>query len=110
MYKFFKDFTQKISNYQVWRLISRIKSALKEDPQEVKEAKLNEIRALQKINWNVEIQQCELVERALCELVGIFETTKMTDGEKQFIKTTAMTVEETLHRKLKIEDIVAKHS
>ena len=69
---------------------------------------MNEIRALQKINWNVQIERCELVERAICELVGILETTGMNNEDRAFIKTTAMTVEDTLQRKFKIEDLVER--
>ena len=69
---------------------------------------MNEIRALQKINWHAELETCELVERAVCELVKILETAGMTNEDRAFIKTTAMTVEETLQRKFKIEDIVEK--
>ena len=46
LYKFFKDFSNCIDDYQVWRLVCRIKIILKEELQEIKEAKMNEIRSL----------------------------------------------------------------
>ena len=54
----------------------------------------------------MEIETCELVERAVCELVKILETAGMTNEDRAFIKTTAMAVESTLQRKFKIEDLV----
>lgn len=52
LYLFFKDYTEKVAkDWQVWRLIGRIKGILKESPEEVKELKLKEIRALMVINW-----------------------------------------------------------
>lgn len=71
---------------------------------------MNEIRALQKINWHVELETCELVERAVCELVKILDSHGMSNEERAFVKTTAMTVENTLKRKFKIEDIVERMS
>ena len=46
LYDFFKLYTDHIHDYNVWRLISRVKQMLQEPPAEVKEAKMNEIRAL----------------------------------------------------------------
>lgn len=47
LYLFFSDYTEKVAkDYQVWRLIGRIKGILKETPEVVKELKLKEIRAL----------------------------------------------------------------
>ena len=71
---------------------------------------MNEIRALQKINWHVELGTCELVERAVCELVKILDANGMSNEERAFVKTTAMTIENTLKRKFKIEDIVERMS
>lgn len=81
---------------------------LQEKPEDIKEAKMNEIRALQKVNWNVDIEVCELVERAVCELMKIVETAGMDNEDRAFIKTTAMAVEDTLQRKFKIEDLVER--
>ena len=47
----------------------------------------------------------ELVERALCELVEIMKDQEMTNEERAFIRTTVLTVEDTLQRKFKIEDL-----
>jgi len=55
----------------VWRLLARLKQTLGETVSEVKECKMSEIRSLQKINWQVDLDQCKLVERAICELVDI---------------------------------------
>lgn len=46
LYKFYKNFQEHISDHQVWRLVCRIKGMLKEDPQEIKEAKMAEIRCI----------------------------------------------------------------
>ena len=52
LYSFFHDYTEKVAkDWQVWRLIGRIKSIMKEDADEVKELKLKEIRALMTIGW-----------------------------------------------------------
>ena len=110
LYNFYKSYSDFIHDFNIWRLISRVKGMLHEKPTVVKEAKMNEIRALQRIDWNIEIERCELVERAICELVKINETAGMDDEDRAFIKTTAMAVEETLQRKFKIEDLVDKMS
>ena len=80
---------------------------------EVIKCKMSEIRSLQKINWQVELEQCKLVERAICEVVELFdasEETEMNSEEKAFIKTTTMAIEEGLQRKCKIEDLVQRMS
>ena len=72
---------------------------------------MSEIRSLMRINWHVELSQCKLVERAICDLVELLgDSAEMTKEEKAFIKTTAMTVEEGLQRKFKIEDLVQRMS
>lgn len=71
------------SDYKIWRLIGRIKISLGEPISEVKEIKMKEIRAIMGINWNVEIETCELVERTLIELVNdIFSKGEPSDEEK----------------------------
>ena len=110
LYAFFKEFTENVQDYNVWRLIARIRQMLQEPIDQIKEAKMNEIRALQKINWHVEIETCELVERAVCELMKILEAHGMSNEERAFVKTTAMTIEDTLKRKFKIQDIVERMS
>ena len=35
---------------------------------------MQEIRSLQKGGWHVDLEQCGLVERAVCELVELAET------------------------------------
>ena len=52
-------------------MLARLKQTLGETVSEVKECKMSEIRSLQKINWQVDLDQCKLVERAICELVDI---------------------------------------
>ena len=73
LFDFYKDFSNCINDYQVWRLLSRVKAELGEAFSEVKSCKMSEIRSLQKVNWNVELEQCGLVERAICELAQLFE-------------------------------------
>ena len=64
---------------------------------------MKEIRAIMKINWYVEIEVCELVERTLAELVNdIYSKCPPSDEEKQFVKITKKTIEETLHREAKV--------
>ena len=48
------------------------------------------------INWQVELKQCELIERAIIELHQIFESGQCEAGgeERAFIKTTAMAIED----------------
>ena len=49
----------------------------------VKDIKMKEIRAIMGINWHVEIETCELVERTLIELVNdIFSNCPADDEEK----------------------------
>ena len=44
---------------------------------------MKEIRAIMKINWNVEIETCELVERTLAELVNdIFTKADPSEEER----------------------------
>ena len=73
LFRFFKDWTNCINDYQVWRLISKMKQQLGEPVEDVREAKKSEIRSLQKVNWQVDLEQCGQVERAIIELVGMFE-------------------------------------
>ena len=84
LYKFFDDITGKIAtDHKFWRLICRVKYNFEEDPAEVKELKLKEIRAIMKINWHVDISTCELVEKTLAELVGEYsEKSPLTTEEK----------------------------
>lgn len=76
---------------------------MNEPLEEIKECKLKEIRSLQKINWQVEIQTCETLERALIELVKIFEQSSASSEERAFVKTTAIAIQECLKRKLKYD-------
>ena len=55
LFEFFKDFSNCIHDYKVWRLLSRIKSELGEAFTEVKSCKMSEIRSLQEINWSVDL-------------------------------------------------------
>ena len=91
-------------------MISKIKGMLQEKPTVVKEAKMNEIRCLQRSGWEVELERCELVERAICELMKINEAAGMDDEDRAFIRTTAIAVEAALQRKFKIEDLVERMS
>ena len=77
-------------------MLARIKQTLGETVQEVKECKMSEIRSLQKINWQVELDQCKLVERAICELVEMMADVQMNKEEKSFILSTAMAIEASL--------------
>ena len=93
-----------MSDYKFWRLIGRMKSSLGEPIEVVKELKLKEVRALLKINWQVEIAQCELVERTLCELVDdIFSKGQATEEERQFVRITSQAIADTLKRESKVK-------
>lgn len=65
LYQFFNQYTDKINDHKVWRLICRVKSSLDEPIEEVKELKFKEIRAIMEINWHVYIEKCELVEKTM---------------------------------------------
>ena len=99
LYRFFDQVTEKISDDKVWRLICRIKSSLKEPIEEVKALKMKELNCLMKINWHVDLELCETVERALGELVNdIFSKCTPSDEEKQFVENTAKVIATNLHR------------
>lgn len=56
LYHFFNDYTSIVArDWQIWRLIGRIKSILKEPIAEIKELKLKEMRSLMLINWEHEM-------------------------------------------------------
>lgn len=111
LYKFYAEFSDKINDYRVWRLIARIKSLLKEPLPAVIEVKKNEIRSLQKPGWNVNLEVVEFVERAIIDLVGLLEEAdQLTNEEKAFIRTTTIAIEHALQRKCKIEDLVQRMS
>ena len=60
---------------------------------------MKEISCLQKINWSVDIETCELIEKAMQELVDeIFSKMPANTEEKQFVRNTIKTIEGTLHR------------
>ena len=46
LFSFFKDFSNNIDDYNVWRLVAKIKQLLEEPVDDIKEAKMNEIRSL----------------------------------------------------------------
>mmetsp|Transcript_32157 Transcript_32157/g.49180 ORF Transcript_32157/g.49180 Transcript_32157/m.49180 type:complete len:123 (-) Transcript_32157:31-399(-) len=104
LYKFYFDLTEKINDYKYWRLIGRIKQSFREPFAVIKETKFKEIRAIMKINWHVELETCELVERTLLELVNdIFSAGEATEEEKQFVRNTAKTIADTLKRECKVQ-------
>ena len=78
----------------------------------MKECKMSEIRALQKVGWHVDLEQCKLVERAVCELVNLASENgqDLTKEEKAFVRVTVLAIEEGLQRKCKIEDLVERMS
>ena len=64
-------------------MIGRVKGSLKEPIGDIKELKLKEVRCLMRINWHVEIEVLELVERTLVELVNdIFSKCEASEEEK----------------------------
>jgi len=72
---------------------------------------MSEIRSLQRVGWHNEIEQCKLVERAICELAELTgESEPLTKDQKAFVRTTAMAIEQGLQRKCKIPDLVQRMS
>ena len=73
LYTFFDEYTEKIAkDWQIWRLICRIKSVLREPFESIKELKFKEIRSLMIIDWENQIDNCEKIERSLQELMKIY--------------------------------------
>jgi len=68
LFGFFTDYCNAISDHKVHRLFGKVKEMLGEPWTDIKELKLKEIRALQTIDWQVKIESCELIEKALIEL------------------------------------------
>ena len=63
------------------------------------------------VNWQVNLKQCELIERAIIELDEHFRNgLKCSDEERAFMKTTAMAIEDCHKRKCKVEDLVQRYS
>jgi len=57
---------------------------------------MQEIRSLQKAGWHNDIEQCKLVERAVCELVEMSEKEggePLSRDSKAFVRTTTMAIE-----------------
>jgi len=96
LYKFFNQYTEKVNDYQVWKLIGRIKTILKEPLRDIIATKKSELISLQKAGWNVELAIVELVERALIDLVTLLEKDTITNEERAYIKTTAIAIEQAL--------------
>ena len=109
LFQFFKDYSNHVNDSKVHRLVCRVKQLLGEPAAEVKECKLKEIRSLQIVDWQVRIEECEEMERALLDLVKLFEQAPATDEERAFVKTNAVAIEDCLKRKVK-EDLVARFS
>lgn len=68
---------------------------------------MKEISCLQIINWSVHVESCELIEKALKEMVDdIFSKVPANTEEKQFLRNTIKTIEDTLKRDsiVKIDD------
>lgn len=100
LYHFFNDYTNIVArDWQIWRLIGRIKSILKEPIDEIKELKLKEMRSLMIINWEHEIETCEKIERSIDELIAI---SPLSSEEKAFASNTIKAIETCLQRKSKI--------
>lgn len=88
-----------ISDHRYWRIISKVKASFGEPIAEIKEAKMKEISCLQKINWSVDIETCEKIEKSMKELVDeIFSKVPADTEEKQFVRNTIKTIEDTLKR------------
>lgn len=106
LYKLYNKVTDKVNDYKIWRLIGRLKSQVGEPIEEIKEIKLKELRAIMKINWEVEVETCELVEKTLGELVDdIFPKLEggPSDAHKIYVNNTAMVIAKTLQRECKVK-------
>ena len=64
------------------------------------------------VNWQVQLKECELIERAICELHELFESKQIeaTNEERAFIRTTAIAVEDCFKRNFKVQNIVELYS
>lgn len=104
LYKFYDNVTEKISDYRFWRLIGKVKENFGEPWEEIKEIKFKELRTMMNINWEVDIDKCKAVEKALGELVGhVFENIAASEEEKQFVRNTAKTIAQTLQRECSVQ-------
>ena len=64
---------------------------------------MKELRTMMNIQWQIDLETCEQVERALGELVDhIFANDPATEEEKQFVRNTAKTISESLQRDCKV--------
>lgn len=69
LYKLYDCVTEKVNDYKIWRLIGKMKANLYEPMKIVKEIKFKELRSLMKLNWHIDLQLVELVEKTLLELI-----------------------------------------
>jgi hypothetical protein len=85
-----------------------MKTMFREPPQEIKEAKMAEIRCMTKPNWQVQLEVCESVEKVVVELIQMFDASmpKPSQEEKSFVRGLALVIEDRLERKFTVEDIV----
>jgi hypothetical protein len=69
LFKLYDSVTEKVNDYKIWRLIGKMKANLYEPLKIVKEIKFKELRSLMKLNWHIDLQLVELVEKTLLELI-----------------------------------------
>ena len=106
LYTFFDEYTEKIAkDWQIWRLIGRIKSVLRETFEEIKDLKFKEIRSLMIIDWEHQIDNCEKIERSLQELMKIYSDNgkEPNEDEKQYIQNTIAPIETALKRECAVK-------
>jgi len=56
LYSFFDDYTEKITDPKIWRLIGRMKTSFMEPVEIIKEIKFKEIRAYMELGWENRIE------------------------------------------------------
>ena len=99
LYTFFDEYTEKIAkDWQVWRLICRIKGILREPFDVVKDIKYKEIRSLMIIDWENQIDNCEKIEICLEELMKMFKDAgkELSADERTYILNTTQAIETAL--------------
>jgi len=55
LYQFYDFLLDKKNDYQIWRLVGRIKAILREPSTMIKDLKVKELKSLMKPNWNIQL-------------------------------------------------------
>lgn len=80
-----------------------MKSTFKEPVEEIKALKVKELNCMMKIGWEKDLETCDTVERALGDLVAIFEQSPASEEEKVFVQNAVKVIEASCHRPCKVQ-------